>query len=273
MKNKPTRLLAGDFLINNALKYNFIVVNTDTKATGLESFSKTYPNRTIQLGISEQSIIGIAAGLSHQLNIKTIVSMFSVFSSMRATDQLRNLIAFTKADVVILATHSGVQVGRDGGSHAAIEDVGIIQSIPNMTFLQPSDLTTTNLIMHYIMNHEGPFYVRLMKESTDFERANKEISFNLGKPITLVDFGKDVVIFSTGDMVPVAQQVAVKLNHSKIQTTALELLTLKPLNASSINESISPKTKLVVIIEDSNVISGIGSTIVSILSAKNLFKL
>ena len=268
MDNKPTRLLAGEFLIKAAKKHEFIVINTDTKATGLENFSNFYPHRTIQLGISEQSMLGIAAGLSHQLKTKTIVSMFSVFASMRATDQLRNLIAATKADVVILATHSGVQVGRDGGSHAAIEDIGIIQSIPNMTLLQPSDIVTTNLTMSYIMEHKGPFYVRLMKEPTTFNRINQKVTFELGKPIPLVELGQDVVIFSTGDMVETAQKVAIDLNKDNIGATALELLTLKPLNPSCINNAISSKTKLVVVIEDSNVIAGIGSTIISIVSER-----
>ena len=119
---------------------DFVVLNADTKACNLEKFQEQFPDRAFTIGIAEQDMVATAAGMA-TCGDKVFLSTFAVFATMRACEQVRTFVCHTNANVTILGTHTGLQVGGDGATHAAVEDIGITRTFPNLTIIQPSDGT------------------------------------------------------------------------------------------------------------------------------------
>ena len=139
MATVATRMAFGHELIEIAkTREDFVVCNADTKTCGLEKFGTYFPEREFSFGIAEQNLVGGSAGLASCGN-KVFLATFAVFASMRACEQVRTFICYPNLNVTIIGTHAGRQVGGDGATHAAIEDVSIMRSFPNMTVVQPSD--------------------------------------------------------------------------------------------------------------------------------------
>ena len=138
-KTLATRMAFGDELLKIAeTNPDFVVCNADTKTCGLEKFGKRFPEREFSFGIAEQDLVGGAAGLAACGN-KVFLATFATFASMRACEQVRTFVCYPKLNVSIIGTHTGLQVGGDGATHAAIEDVAILRAFPNMTIVQPAD--------------------------------------------------------------------------------------------------------------------------------------
>lgn len=260
-----TRIAAGNQLIMRANTNNFFVLNTDTKATGLEKFDELYPKRTIHIGISEQNLMGIASGLS-SVRGKVFVSVFSVFASMRSLEQIRTFIAYPNMDVTILATHSGLQVGKDGATHQAIEDISIMSAIPNMTVLQPSNINNTQQIMDFALNYHKPLYIRLHRSPVP--KIDLPSRFCFGQISEVWSSGDDVVIFSTGIVLSVALKTAREVHKLGIRTKVIDVMTLKPFPVSEVLRVIK-NTKLIITIEDAVIHGGLGSMVSEVLSERH----
>ena len=156
-----TRMAFGQELIEIAKTRNdFVVCNADTKTCGLEKFGTLFPEREFSFGIAEQNLVGGAVGLASCGN-KVFLATFAVFASMRACEQVRTFVCYPNLNVTIIGTHAGLQVGGDGATHAAIEDVSIMRSFPNMTIVQPSDAASARAIAHAAVDFRGPLYIRL----------------------------------------------------------------------------------------------------------------
>ena len=137
-KTLATRMAFGDELLKIAeTNPDFVVCNADIKTCGLEKFGKRFPEREFSFGIAEQDLVGGAAGLAACGN-KVFLATFATFASMRACEQVRTFVCYPKLNVSIIGTHTGLQVGGDGATHAAIEDVAILRAFPNMTIVQPA---------------------------------------------------------------------------------------------------------------------------------------
>jgi len=183
-----TRVAYGKTLVElGALNENVVVMDADlSKSTMTAEFSKNFPERFIQMGISEQDMMSTAAGIAS--TGKTVfVSTFAVFATGRAWEQVRNSIAYPKMNVKICATHSGVTVGEDGGSHQSVEDIALMRAIPNMKVIVPSDAVSTKWAVKEALNIDGPVYIRLGRlavpavyddnEQFEFGKAKKIFSF------------------------------------------------------------------------------------------------
>ena len=143
-----TRMAFGQELIEIAkTNENFVVCNADTKTCGLEKFGKLFPNREFSFGIAEQNLVGASAGLAACGN-KVFLATFAVFASMRACEQVRTFVCYPNLNVTVIGTHAGLQVGGDGATHAAIEDVAIMRAFPNMTVVQPADAVAAKALAH-----------------------------------------------------------------------------------------------------------------------------
>lgn len=138
MADEMNRMAFGKRLIELADKYDYMIMNADTKSCGLEHFGDLYPDRCFNFGIAEQNLVAASAGAA-LCGEKVIFATFAVFASMRACEQIRTFICYPNLDVVILASHGGLQTGADGATHIAVEDVAIMRSIPNMCVIEPSD--------------------------------------------------------------------------------------------------------------------------------------
>ena len=187
-KTLATRMAFGHEIIEIAkTNPNFVVCNADTKTCGLEKFGKYFPEREFSFGIAEQNLVGGAAGLAACGN-KVFLATFAVFASMRACEQVRTFVCYPNLNVTIIGTHAGLQVGGDGATHAAIEDVAIMRSFPNMTVVQPAEAVAARALAHAAVDFTGPLYVRLHRNPVADLYDPETYHFEWGKANTVVDY-------------------------------------------------------------------------------------
>jgi len=240
-----------------------VVLDADLgNATKSIVFKKVAPDRYFDMGISEQDMMGTAAGLATCGKIP-IASTFAMFAAGRAFEQVRNSIAYPKLNVKIAATHAGLTVGEDGGSHQAIEDIALMRSIPNMTVINPSDGKEAEEAIKAAVQYYGPVYIRLGRAATpDLHDAGYQ--FNWGKGEVLRE-GKSVGIIATGIMVAKALAAAEKLHKEGIEARVINIHTIKPIDEALILETAKLTGKLVTA-EEHSVIGGLGSAVCEVVS-------
>ena len=242
---------------------NIIVLDADlSKSTKTADFQKVNPGHFVNVGIAEQNLMGIAAGIAATGKIP-FASTFAMFATGRAFEIIRNSIAYPKLNVKIVATHSGVTVGEDGGSHAAIEDISLMRSVPNMTVIVPADGVETEKVIKKIVEYNGPVYVRLGRSKVPVI-YDESYEFEIGKFSTLRK-GADVSIVACGIMVSKALEAAEKLAQKGIDAEVINASTIKPFDAKAIVDSVK-KTKCVVTVEEHNIYGGLGSAVAEVLS-------
>jgi transketolase len=267
MKPRPTRDAYGETLRDLGLQ-NPRIVALDADLSGSTRtawFKAKCPDRFFNLGIAEQNLIGVAAGLALSGKIP-FVSSFAIFLTGRPWEQIRQSIAYPRLNVKLAGSHAGLTVGADGASHQALEDVSIMRSIPNMTVVCPADAVETAKATRAIAEYDGPVYMRLSRAAvpTVFDES---YSFRLGRAVKLVD-GGDVTICASGVMLDRALKAAEWLRQNGINATVLNVSTIKPLDVQAIIES-SEKTGAVVTAEEHNIIGGLGSAVAEALVEHN----
>ena len=242
---------------------NIVVLDADlTTATKTELFAEKFPDRFINVGIAEQNLMGISAGLSTFGKIP-YASTFAVFAAGRSYDQIRCSIAYPKQNVKICATHSGITVGEDGATHQMIEDISLMRTMPNMIVMSTCDDAETKWAVKEISKIEGPVYLRLARVKTA-NIYNKDMKFEIGKAVQIGE-GKDGTIFATG--VTVEQALIAKniLNEKGIDIRVVDIHTIKPIDKETIIKCAKETEKLISI-EDHNIIGGLGSAIAEVLT-------
>ena len=239
-----------------------IVLDADlASSTKTNLFKEKHPDRFIENGIAEADMVGTAAGLATCGKIPFAVS-FAAFATGRCYDQIRASIAYPKLNVKICGTHSGVTVGEDGATHQMIEDISLMRTLPNMTVISPSDDVQTKDLVKQIAEFEGPVYLRLgrIKTPVIYEEDEK---FEIGKAKQFGD-GTDATIFATGDVVVEALKAQKLLKDEGIDVRVVDMFTIKPVDEEIIVKS-AKETKLLMSIEDHNIIGGLGSAIAEVL--------
>lgn len=259
-----TRVAFGQELTELAANHDFVVCNADTKACALETFGKQYPDRDFSIGIAEQNLMGVASGLA-SCGHKVYAATFAVFTSMRACEQVRQFICYPKLNVTVVGTHVGLQVGGDGATHAAIEDVGIFRSIPNMTIVQPSDEVSARAIARASLAIEEPLYIRLHRNPEEDIHSAGNYHFELGKANMVENFGADATIFASGILLAKAIGAAKRLRVEGINVRVVEIHTIKPLDEAAVIQA-ARETGAIVTVEDHNIIGGLGSAVAEVLS-------
>ena len=261
---KATRESSGEKLAElGEMNKNIVVLDADlSSATKTNIFAKKFPDRFFDVGISEQNLMGIAAGLSTFEKIP-YVSTFAMFAAGRAYDQIRNSIAYPKLNVKICATHAGITVGEDGATHQMIEDISLMRTVPNMTVMCTSDDTQTKWAVEEISKMKGPVYLRLCRLATPII-YNQHQKFEIGKMIQIGD-GIDATIFATGVTVSEALKAKEILKTKGIDVRVIDVCTIKPIDNQMIIKC-AKETKKIITIEDHNVIGGLGSAICEVLA-------
>jgi transketolase len=215
------------------------------------------------MGIAEQDLMGTAAGLA--AGGKTpFASTFAVFATGRAYDQIRNSICYANLGVKIAATHAGVTVGPDGGSHQMVEDIALMSVLPNMRVLVPADFASAAACIRIASETPGPFYVRLGRAAVP-ALYTEDSKFELGRAAVLRS-GADVTIVACGGMVWRALAAAGMLSQEGIEADVIDMMTIKPLDTATLLAS-SGKTRAVVTCEEHSVIGGLGAAVATTLSA------
>nr|WP_042273299.1 transketolase family protein [[Clostridium] dakarense] len=259
-----TREAYGKALVElGAENKDIVVLDADlSKSTKTADFAKAYPERFINAGIAEQNLLGMSAGLARYGKIP-FASTFAVFASGRAFEIIRNSVCYPNANVKIAATHAGITVGEDGGSHQSIEDIAIMNSLPNMSVLVPADAKETNEIIKYAAKHNGPVYIRLGRLNSE-DIFEDDYKFEYGKGVCIKD-GKDCTIITTGLMTSMAKQACELLKEENIDVRLIHMPTIKPIDREII-EKASKETNFILTCEEHSVIGGLGQIVASVTS-------
>ena len=242
---------------------NIVVLDADlSKSTKTEGFSKEFSERFFNVGIAEQNLMGISAGLANYGKIP-FASTFAMFATGRAFEVIRNSICYPNLNVKIAATHSGITVGEDGGSHQSVEDIALMNSLPNMTVLVPCDAAETEQVIKYAAEHVGPVYIRLGRLNVE-DVFDSSYEFKFGKGVQIAE-GTDATIISTGLMTQEAKKAAEMLQADGINVRVIHMPTIKPIDRDII-EKAARETKFILTCEEHSVIGGLGSVVASVTS-------
>ena len=259
-----TRAAYGHALKTEVYKNpNVVVLEADLgNATKSNAFKEVAPERYFNMGISEQDLIGTAAGFAAAGKIP-LASTFAVFATGRAFEQVRNSVCYPKLNVKICATHAGLTVGADGGSHQAIEDISLMRTLPNMTVINPADAKEAEAAVLAAIDYQGPVYIRLGRAETK-DIHDDSYHFEWGKAEVLRQ-GSDVSIFATGIMTAKALDAAETLAKQGIQAEVINVHTIKTLDEETVIAS-AKKTGKVVTAEEHSIIGGLGSAVAEVLA-------
>jgi len=228
----------------------------------LEAFIKEFPERFLQCGIAEANMTGIAAGLTIGGKIP-FACTFANFATGRVYDQIRQSIAYSNKNVKIAASHAGVTLGEDGATHQILEDIGLMQMLPNFVVINPCDYNQTKAATIAAAEYEGPVYLRFGRPKWPiFYPADEK--FEIGKAWKIQD-GADVSIFATGHLVLKAIEAAKILVEQGYTVDLINIHTIKPLDVQAVIQSVS-KTKCVVTAEEHQILGGLGSAIAKVVS-------
>ena len=242
---------------------NIVVLDADlAAATKTEIFKKEFPDRFFDMGISEQDMIGTAAGLAACGQIP-YASSFAVFAAGRAYDQIRNSVCYPNLNVKICATHAGVTVGEDGATHQMLEDLSLMRTLPNMTVMCTSDDISTKWAVEEISKYKGPVYLRLCRLASPVIYDENQ-KFEIGKGVQIGD-GKYATIFATGVTVSEAIKAKEELAKKGIDIRVVDIHTIKPIDKELIIKCAKETEKLLTI-EDHSIIGGLGSAVCEVLS-------
>ena len=259
-----TRAAYGHVLKTEVYKNpNVVVLEADLgNATKSNAFKEVAPERYFNMGISEQDLIGTAAGFAAAGKIP-LASTFAVFATGRAFEQVRNSVCYPKLNVKICATHAGLTVGADGGSHQAIEDISLMRTLPNMTVINPADAKEAEVAVLAAIDYQGPVYIRLGRAETK-DIHDDSYHFEWGKAEVLRQ-GSDVTIFATGIMTAKALDAAETLAKQGVQAEVINVHTINPLDEETVIAS-AKKTGKVVTAEEHSIIGGLGSAVAEVLA-------
>jgi transketolase len=241
---------------------NLMVLTADVSTSaGLERYRKSFSDKFLDVGISEQNMIGIATGLSSE-GYEVITTTFAPFQTMRCCEQIRVNLGYMNQKVIMVGLASGVVLGELGFTHCAFEDIGVLRSIPNITIISPADPFETIKATKAAIAHNNSVYIRLTGGANAGMVYDKDYDFEIGKAIKLKD-GNNLSILASGTMVKKALDVATKLDAN-----VYNFHTIKPIDEKAIIEA--SKTKYIVTIEEHNVIGGLGSSVAEVISKHKL---
>ena len=267
-----TRLLREahcDILKDLARKDSRIVVlDSDLmNASGLSGFLKDFPDRTFNCGIQEANMAGVAGGLS-SMGLIPLIHSFACFTSRRMTDQVFMAGVYARQNIKILGTDPGAANSANGGTHMALEDVGIMRSLPGVCIVDPTDEVMLQSILPQIFSAPGVCYIRMVRKTKTII-YDEGTQFSLGKA-KLVREGSDLTIITGGSlMVPEALKAAEVLEKESIHARVLDMFTIKPLDREAIIDA-AKTTGAVLTAENHNILNGLGSAVAEVLAESRL---
>lgn len=270
MSKKATREAFGEALLKTGGSHpNVVVLDADlSKSTKSDAFAKAYPQRFFEMGIAEANMLGTAAGLAMTGHVPFACS-FACFITGRY-DQIRLSVAYAKANVRIIGTHAGVGIGEDGLSQQGLEDLGLMRGLPGMAVFQPCDDVETEQVIAYLAGtHQGPAYVRLMRQKTERVHDPATFKFEPGKSDVLLDLGTDVGLFASGGTVDGAVEAAKALKAKGIGVTVINVCSIKPFDRAAVIAQ-AKRCKRLVSAEDHEVIGGLGTCVAEVLAEEGL---
>lgn len=268
-QKKATRAAYGKTLTELALSgLPVVAVDADlsgsTTTAAFAFSSPEHARRLFNVGIAEQNMIGVAAGLALAGQIP-FTGSFAVFGTGRAYDQIRNTICYSNLNVKIAPTHAGISVGPDGGSHQMLEDIALMRVIPNMTVLVPADYSACVSAIKLAAKTQGPVYIRMGRAAVPYVYA-EQTELEIGRAYVVRE-GSDVTIIACGVEIREALIAAAQLAEEGISAEVIDAFSVKPLDKETILGSVA-KTGCAVVAEEHSVIGGLGDAVASLLAAE-----
>lgn len=243
---------------------NIVALTADLKgSTKIGDFGEKFPERIFNVGIAEQNMYGVAAGLA-KCGFIPFASSFSVFASLRALDQIHTDLCYQNLNVKIIGTHGGTSFGQAGSTHHAIEDFAVIRGLVNMTLICPADGIETGLAVRTAAATPGPFYIRINRGFDQVVYNTDDYGFEVGKAVVMNE-GTDITVIACGACVYQAVQAAKILDYDhKIKVRVLNMHTLKPIDKEAILKAVND-TRRIITVEDHTVIGGLGSAVAEVV--------
>lgn len=255
----------GDILVElGRSEPRLCVVTADLgNSTRLQKFREAFPERYVNVGVAEQNMIAVAAGLSANGMIP-IVSSYAVFASLRGAEFIRADLAYNRRNVKILATLAGLSFGQGGPTHHSVEDIALMRAIPGMTVIVPSDGLEAGAALKAAVAHEGPVYLRLGRSVEPAVHQTMPECFGIGRAMEMRP-GKDVCVIACGPAVYYAMAAAERAERHGISVRVINMHTLKPLDTEAI-QSAARETRRIITAEDHSVIGGLGSAVACVIA-------
>lgn len=235
-----------------------------TDSTKVQAFAEAYPERFIEMGVAEQNMMGVAAGLALAGKVPFAAS-YAAFNPGRNWDQLRVSVCYSEANVKVIGAHAGISVGPDGATHQALEDVAITRALPNLTVIVPTDIEEARKAVTAAAAHVGPVYIRFGRSEVPTVTV-PATPFAIGKA-NLLREGRHLTICANGPLVYEALLAAEKLAERRVEAEVIAVPTVKPLDAETILASVK-KTGRVVTAEEAQVTGGLGGAVAELLGER-----
>jgi transketolase len=264
-----TKVAMRDVFGNALLKLtqqdeNVVVLDGDlANSTKTDSVAKGNPKQFFQMGIAEQNMIGVAAGLA-TLGFQPWACSFAAFITKRALDQIMVSISQPKLNVKLIGAYSGLLTGCTGKTHQGLEDIAIMRSLVNMVVLAPADGVELAKIMEFAHQYDGPVYIRVARDAQPVLFAEDTYTFQLGKGVFIKE-GSDATIITTGTQTERSLQAAAQLEQEGVSTAVLHLPSIKPIDTEAIVQA-AVNTGAIVTAEEHSIIGGLGSAVAEVLA-------
>ena len=245
---------------------NLMITTSDVSTSaGLDRYRNKYPDQFVDVGIAEQNLIGVSAGLSSE-GFKVISTTFAPFQTLRCCEQIKVNLGYMKNKICMVGLASGLVLGNLGFTHCCIEDVGSLRSIPNIAIVAPSDPFELFKLLNEAINYKDSVYIRLTAGSNTKIINEKDYKFKIGKAVEILP-GEDVVIIGCGNILGNCIEAASILRNKNIQCSVVNMHTIKPIDDEKI-KSIAKENKLIVTVEEHNVIGGLGTSVAEVLASE-----
>lgn len=259
------RVVMSETLIDLAQKdKDILVLTSDSRGSAfLSSFAEKLPEQIIEVGIAEQNIVGIAAGLALSGKKPFVVSPAS-FLSMRSIEQIKIDVAYSKANVKLIGISGGVSYGALGMTHHSLQDLAVSRAIPGLHVMMPSDRFETRKMIEALVDYEKPVYMRIGRNPVDDCYMSDDYDFEIGKAIVMNE-GNDITIIATGETVRIALDAALLLKNEGISCRVLNMHTIKPLDYEAVIQA-AVETKHIITIEEHSIFGGLGGAVAEVVT-------
>jgi transketolase len=260
MNKIPNRQVICDTLIEYGKNdRNIIVVTSDSRGSAsMTEFAKILPNQLVEVGIAEQDLVGISAGLA-ACGKKPFAASPACFLTMRSIEQIKVDVAYSNTNVKLIGISGGVSYGALGMSHHSLQDIAVMRAIPGTTVILPADRHETRKMTEALLKYEGPVYVRIGRNPVEDVYEDSNYEFEIGKAVTIRD-GQDITIVAAGETVKVATDASDALKREGISCRVLNMHTIKPLDEEAIIKA-SKETGRIITIEEHSIYSGLGAAV------------
>lgn len=266
--SEPIRAGFGRGLVKaGQLDDNVVACCADlTGSVKMEAFQKEFPDRFFQIGIAEQNLVTVGAGLAAAGKV-AFVSSYAAFMPGRCWEQIRTTICLNEQPVKLIGAHAGISVGPDGATHQMLEDIALMRALPNMVVLAPCDSIEAEKATLAMAKDMRPNYMRMAREATPII-TDEKTPFQIG-PAYVLEKGADVTLIATGTMTPQAVKAAELLYKDGIEAEVVHVPTIKPLDVKTILQSLK-KTGCVVSAEEAQITGGLGSAVAEVIADEGL---